>query len=462
VAPTQPALKVCLAGPSAFTIHRFLSSAVFAAAAALLVIFIASCGSDEPDPTPSPGATSTDATTRAPPRTPSPTPGIGTPQFESARALALVRALSVDIGVRAAGTDGELRAANLIRDELAKYGYQASLQPFPIQKFVDVGTSLDILSPRQQSVAAQALGGSISATAEAQLVATGLGYPQQFPAGTAGSIVLIERGEITFGEKVANATAAGAAGVILYNNESGPFAGQLQDESRIPAVSISREDGLALADLLNGEALTVRLNVQARTETVESRNVVARPPSGTCTLVLGGHYDSVPAGPGANDNASGTATVVEIARAMAADGTFDNVCFVLFGSEEIGLLGSEFYVRSLAADELAALQGMLNFDMLAVGDEWPLIGSHEVVTVAAQEADKLAIPHTSRSSIPAGAGSDHAPFQQSDVPAMVFNCFCDPNYHTANDRFDFVEEKRLGEAGAIGIATAQALLATAP
>ncbi len=118
--------------------------------------------------------------------------------------------------------------------------------------------------------------------------------------------------------------------------------------------------------------------------------------------------------------------------------------------------------RSLPEGELAALHAMLNFDMLAVGDEWPLIGSNEVVSVAAQEADKLSIPHTSRSSIPAGAGSDHASFVQRGVPAMVFNCFCDPNYHTADDRFEFVQEQRLAEAGAIGLATANALLATAP
>jgi aminopeptidase YwaD len=455
VASTQPALKVCLAVPSVPIILRSLQSTVLAAAAALLVI-LTSCSNGESDSTPSPSATRTEVTTQAP--SPTPSPGLGKPEFESARALALVRALSVDIGVRAAGTDGERLAADFIRDELAKYGYQASLQPFPIEKFVDTGTSLDILSPRQQSIAAQALGGSISAAAEAQLVAAELGYPQQFPAGTSGNIVLVERGEITFGEKVANATAAGAAGVIVHNNESGPFVGQLQDESRIPAVSISREDGLALADVLSSEAVTVRLNVQARTETVDSHNVVARPPSGVCSIILGGHYDSVPAGPGANDNASGIATVIEIARAMAADGAFDDACFVLFGSEEIGLLGSEFYVRSLSAEELALTQAMLNFDMLAVGDEWPLIGSSEVVSVAAEEADKLSIPHTARSNIPDGAGSDHAPFLQSGVPAMVFNCFCDPNYHTANDRFEFVSEQRLAEAGALGIATANALL----
>ena len=441
---------------------RVFRSTAFGFAAVLLLVFIASCGSDGSESTPtSPGATRT-TSARAPSATPSPSPRLGAAQFDSARALALVRALSVDIGVRAAGTEGERQAASLIRDELANYGYDASLQPFPIEKFVDTGTKLDVVSPRQQSFAAQALGGSISAAVEGPLVAAGLGYPQQFPEGTAGNVVVIERGEITFGDKVSNATAAGASGVIIYNNESGPFVGQLQNESRIPAVSVSREDGLALAESLRRGTVTVRLNVETRTETADSHNVVARPPSGTCRLVLGGHYDSVPAGPGANDNASGTATVVEIARVMAAEGSFDDTCFVLFGSEEIGLLGSEFYVRSLAEAELAALEAMLNFDMLAVGDEWPLIGSPQVVSVAAQEADKLSISHTSQSALPDDSGSDHAPFLRRGVPAMVFNCFCDPNYHTADDRLEFVQEQRLAEAGALGLATARALLASPP
>jgi aminopeptidase YwaD len=460
VAPAQQALE---AWPPVRTVIAFLSSraaTLLLALAALGLFLTTSCGSDEPDPDPAPSATRTEPPTLSPSATLS--PGLGDARFDSARALALVRALSVDIGSRAAGTDGERRAANLIRDELARYGYQASLQPFPIETFVDTGTSLDVVPPQQQSFTAQALGGSTSAAAEGPLVAAGLGHPQQFPAGTAGNVVLMERGEITFGDKVANATAAGASGAIIYNNESGPFVGQLQNESRIPAVSISHEDGLALADLLTSGPVTVRLNVETRTETADSHNVVARPPSGTCRLVLGGHYDSVPAGPGANDNASGTATVVEIARVMAADGSFDDTCFVLFGSEEIGLLGSEFYVRSLPEGELAALKAMLNFDMLAVGDEWPLIGSPQVVSVAAHEADKLSILHTSRSALPDDSGSDHAPFLRRGIPALVFNCFCDPNYHTANDRLEFVQEQRLAEAGALGLATAQALLAAPP
>jgi aminopeptidase YwaD len=369
-----------------------------------------------------------------------------------------VRALSVDIGIRAAGTDGELRAANYIRDELANYGYNTSLQSFPIDSFIDVNTSLDLLSPEQRTIDAAPLGGSTSGTVEGPVVSAGRGFPQEFPSGTTRSIVLVERGDIQFSEKVANATAAGAVGVIVYNSESGPFTGQLRDTSRIPAASISQEDGRALLEALNAGEVRVQLTVETRTDTRESRNVVARPPSGGCRLVVGGHYDSVPAGPGANDNASGTATTIEMARAMAADGAFDSTCFVLFGSEEIGLLGSAHYVESLSADEVAALKGMLNFDMLAVGDAWPFAGSQTVTSVAAQEADRLSITHSIDTGGFASGGSDHASFINDGIPAMMFNCFCDPNYHTAGDRFENVSGQRLAEAGALGIATANALL----
>src|SRR3970040_357872 len=96
-------------------------------------------------------------------------------------------------------------------------------------------------------------------------------------------------------------------------------------------------------------AVSVRLEVRTRSGPRDSQNVVARPPGAQCRVIAGGHYDSVPAGPGANDNASGTATAVEIARVLAADGEFDDACFVLFGSEEVGLIGSAAFVDSLTA-----------------------------------------------------------------------------------------------------------------
>ena len=416
-------------------------------------------GDDEPDPSASPTPSREPTRTRTASPSPTPTPGLGSIEFESARALEIARTLAVDIGSRAAGTDGERRAANHLRDELSKYGYEASLQPFAIQSFVDVNTSLEVTSPEQRQVEASAIVGSASAVVEGNLVAAGLGYRQEFPAGTQGAIVLVQRGEITFSEKVANATAAGAAGVIIYNDESGGFSGQLREPSRIPAASISSEDGGALLEAVNNRNATARLSVEARNETAESNNVVGKPPGGQCRLVIGGHYDSVPAGPGANDNASGTAVVIEMARAMAADDVFDDACFVLFGSEEIGLIGSANYVASLTPSERDTIEAMLNFDMLGVGDGWPFGGSRSVLDIVSAEADRLAIDHSTEVSLPAGAGSDHASFINADIPAVIFNCFCDPNYHSSGDKMEHIEEQRLAEAGAMGMGAAKALLA---
>lgn len=454
MAAAQQALEASLPIGTVRTVRLLRPALVLTVLVAALML-LAACGGGEAEPSASPTSSASPVRTRT---APTATPGLGSPEFESSRALAIARALSVDIGSRAAGTDGEKRAANYIRDQLAGYGYEASLQPFAIESFVDIDTRVNVLSPEQRVLEAAALGGSIIDSAEGSLLAAGLGYPQEFPAGTSGAVVLVERGEITFSEKLANATTAGAAGVIIYNNEDGPFAGQLRSESRIPAASVSRQDGLTLIDLINRGGVTVRLTVDARSETAESNNVIARAPGHECRIVIGGHYDSVPAGPGANDNASGTAVAVEMARAMAADNVFDDACFVLFGSEEIGLLGSAHYVATLTRGEMDALEAMLNFDMLAVGNDWPLGGSDSVLDVAAQVADSLSISYSTQASLPAGAGSDHASFIQAGIPAVIYNCFCDPNYHSAGDTFDKIKEQRLAEAGAMGMGTAKALL----
>ncbi len=372
-----------------------------------------------------------------------------------------MRELAVDIGSRSAGTDGETRGAEYIRDQLASYGYQATLQPFPFTRFVDVKSDLDVVMPNPRSVDAFTLGGSPNGTANGVLVAAGIGRIGDFPSSTKGKVALVKRGDITFTLKVQNAAAAGASAVVIYNNQPGPFTGQMNESSAIPALTISREDGQSLVDQLASlapPALTVRVEVQTDMVADESRNVVATSSGGECTLVVGGHYDSVAAGPGANDNGSGTATVVEIARVLSAADETNGLCFVLFGAEEIGLLGSAHYVKALSASQRSSLVAMLNFDMLGVGDSWPLAGSSEILDIAGREADLLGLDHSRSTELPENLGSDHASFARAGIPSIIFNCFCDPNYHTAQDTLRFVEKDRLGEAGALGLAVINALL----
>lgn len=423
--------------------------------AVLLLALLAACsrgGDSDASPTgiPSPSVTAT--------VDPTPGPALTLPAFSVDKAMEVVHALSVEVGPRVAGTDAERRAAEYLREELSSYGYAAELQPFTFESFEDLGSRLEMISPEAISIDARALGASPSGSVEAELVAAGLGRLQEIPTGSAGKILLIQRGEIPFSEKVGNAEAAGALGVVIYNNKAGLLNGQLSRPSGIPAAGISQIDGELLLARLQEGPVVVRLETNTRELTATSHNIVATPPDGSCSVVAGGHYDSVPEGPGANDNASGTAVVVEMARARAAAGQVGNVCYVLFGAEEIGLLGSAHYVDSLSPRELSGLKAMLNFDMLAVGTGWPLVGAPTISLIAANVADSLGIEHTVSAGLPENLGSDHQSFARVGVPSIIFNCFCDPNYHSPQDTFDFIQPERLLQAGQMGLGIIEELL----
>ncbi|MEE8345992.1 MAG: M20/M25/M40 family metallo-hydrolase, partial [Dehalococcoidia bacterium] len=316
---------------------------------------------------------------------------------------------------------------------------------------------LDGLSP-----AVHPLDPSANGAVEGQLVDAGIGEPDDFPAGTEGKIALIQRGDLFFTDKVTNAEAAGAIGVIIYNNLPGLFAGQLSGPSSIPALTMSQEDGAALIAMMKSGPVSARLEVSTESGPQRSQNVVARPPDGTCRVVAGGHYDTVAAGPGANDNASGTATVVETARVMAGDGVFGDVCFVLFGAEEVGFIGSERFVDSLAAQGEPP-EAMLNFDMVGVGFRWLLAGTPSLTDVATAEADEFGLDYDVPSSASANGGSDHASFINAGIPAVFFHSLFtmvadDPNYHTSEDQAEHIQPNRLAEIGEVGLAMIDTLL----
>ncbi len=101
-------------------------------------------------------------------------------------------------------------------------------------------------------------------------------------------------------------------------------------------------------------------------EVRETYNILAETKSGNADNVVmaGAHLDSVAAGPGINDNGSGSATVLEVAEQMAKVKPVNKVRFAWWGAEELGLLGSEHYVASLSEEERARIGLYLNFDMV--------------------------------------------------------------------------------------------------
>jgi Zn-dependent M28 family amino/carboxypeptidase len=127
--------------------------------------------------------------------------------------------------------------------------------------------------------------------------------------------------------------------------------------------------GEELYDLLqSGQTVTVRVAVDAIVVPTESANVLADTPTGRDdrVVVVGAHLDSVDEGPGINDNASGSAMILEIAKQMAALGVqpTNTVRFAFWGGEEFGLLGAEHYLATLPKADLKDIAVNLNFDMV--------------------------------------------------------------------------------------------------
>ena len=166
---------------------------------------------------------------------------------------------------------------------------------------------------------------------------------------------------------------AGAVGLVIYNNVSGPFRGVLADQPEFPVISLSLADGEAVQDLLVDSE--IKASIKLTFENLPSQNVIAQKPGASdAVVVLGGHFDSVPGLSGANDNASGTAVLLAIAELLADVDLPYTLKIIPFGSEELGLLGSRFYVQELSSAELENTKLMLNFDALSTGSGVAIFG----------------------------------------------------------------------------------------
>ncbi len=196
-----------------------------------------------------------------------------------------------------------------------------------------------------------------------------------FPAATTGAVSLIQRGTCAFVAKLANAVEAGAVGVILFNE--GDTAGRRNalfrsapPEYPLPAVLSSFAVGEELYNAYKaGQNPTVNLATNGVEVETLYPNVVAETERGDPNhiVLLGAHLDSVPAGPGVNDDGSGTAFQLELAEQLARAGTppRNKIRFLWFGGEEDGLVGSQYYAAHLSDAEVARIDMMLDTDMIA-------------------------------------------------------------------------------------------------
>jgi hypothetical protein len=294
----------------------------------------------------------------------------------------------------------------------------------------------------------------------------------------------------TFRHKLRNAAERGAVAVLLVNDRSTPGEGLLDfmaaggEAADIPLLMVTRDyasqlleaGGAPKLDELEAaidndlkprsrvlEGLTLTAEVAIAREPVKVKNVVGVlegvGPRADETIVVGAHYDHLGFGGsgslafgsraihnGADDNASGTAMILELARRLAhrADPLPRRVVFIAFSGEERGLLGSKHYVDNplFPLDRTVA---MVNFDMVGRLDGDNSLTIFGAGTVAGMDAlvGALAASQGLKPKVIEGTqmefnASDHASFYRKDIPVLFAFTGTHSDYHRPSDDTELV------------------------
>ncbi len=312
-------------------------------------------------------------------------------------------------GSRAAGTEGYAESVEYVASLLEDAGYEVTLDEFEFQ-FV-FPALLQQLTPVAATYETGTFTGSGSGDVTGPVIPVDINLtpPRASTSGCEASdftgldfsgpndIALIQRGTCTFADKALNAEAAGAEAVIIFNQGSDPtreglIVGTLGGTNvvGIPVVGASFADGVALAQ--PGSTARVRvIPSEIRTDV----NVIAELPGSNDDNVVmaGAHLDSVTAGPGINDNGSGSAAILETALMMAKLKPENTLRFAWWGAEELGLIGSRAYVTELSQAERDRIALYLNYDM---------VGSPNYIFMV-YDADQSTFPAPAGVPIPEGS-----------------------------------------------------------
>jgi Zn-dependent M28 family amino/carboxypeptidase len=239
----------------------------------------------------------------------------------------------------------------------------------------------------------------------------------------------MRRGGCPFSQKAGLAQSSGASAALIANDglpgRTAPLSATIFGTGvRIPVLVISSNVGSQLTRLAQAGTVRVHLDLSVATTRARAADVIADLPGRTSDVILlGAHLDSVANGPGINDNGSGTAAVLEIARQARRLHVRPKhgLRFAFWGAEELGLIGSRSYVQSLSPRARKRILGVINLDMVGSpnysrivydGDDRPS-GSRRIENAfrAYFAARRLPVEQESL-----GGASDHASFADVGIP----------------------------------------------
>jgi hypothetical protein len=292
-------------------------------------------------------------------------------------------------GNRDTGTSGYRASANYVANLMRRAGYTVTIQTYNYRTSQPVGVPTLSLAGRNYPVEKDwvmaRLSGGADLTARVRPLTGSLTgcSAEDFANFRRGDIAMLRRGDCAYDAQVANAEHAGASAVILYDPQSQPEARSEEDraiegsrmqqprlhhQAKIPVLAVASP---ALASNLlgrtaAGESPLAHLHIRMETTSGADYNVIADSPYGdpNHVVVVDAHLDSI-FGAGMLDNASGSTTILEIALQMSGTSTRNQLRYIWFGGEELGLLGSAYYTTHLTKAERDLIAFDIDADVTA-------------------------------------------------------------------------------------------------
>ena len=277
-------------------------------------------------------------------------------------------------GNRSDGSPGYAASVDYVVKALQDKGFEVQTPEFERLKTLNSGKPTVTVGGRtfqvdQASLLIQTPAGGITAPVLKPHRSPGCSaadYPAKAAKG--GVAVVDDTGcSVVVKQKAATAKGASALVVISAGGRNGSPAGLFErdyfEHLDLPVAIVGNDGGAALRRATG----PVKVVLDGKTVRLKSRNILAQTKTGNAreVVMVGAHLDSVPAGPGLNDNGSGVAAVLEMALQMGAEAPVTNaVRFAFWGAEEDRLAGSIDYVFGLSRDELNDIALYLNLDMI--------------------------------------------------------------------------------------------------
>ena len=389
--------------------------------------------------------------------------------FDGERAFQHIKKLAVDIGARPGGSKEDQEAAKYIKSYFEELGLETSVQEFEINTGYTTHQSLEVTQPYHESIPCEGMSligqtGKQGITGE--LIHIETTDEEYLTPAITGKIVItsgVKRKNI---ERIAELKPLG---FILIENypkvQRKHFWGQYPQDKEygnFPSVRIRFEDGLKL---LKGNATHAKIVVEAEKVTRKTQNVVAELKGTTNPdeiILVGGHYDTVPDVRGASDNAGGTSITMELARVFKEKGSKRTLRFIAWGSEEIGLDGSNLYAKRIkeadkkaksedknARTELDKTLLCVNLDVhgALIGTNSAAILGPSILTDSVKLLSKeTGVVYDVKESV---YSSDGTPLSAVGVPSASFSrrSGIDIMMHSMEDIIDYLSPKALEDQG---------------